>query len=204
MIDAPHGVSDIRVLLADDHMVVRAGLKSLLGSEPDIRIIAEVSNGPDAVSYAMRLEPDVVIMDLTMPGQDGIEATKEIVEKAPNVRVLVLTVHPEDESLVAAMSAGASGYLLKSDADREIATAVRSVSRGERYLGPRAERLLQGSYRGSRRRCARDRSLPTSHATRTSRPALRRARAHRGGDRRRVCSSAQSRWTPTSGESRTS
>jgi len=145
MIDAPHGVSDIRVLLADDHMVVRAGLKSLLGSEPDIRIIAEVSNGPDAVSYAMRLEPDVVIMDLTMPGQDGIEATKEIVEKAPNVRVLVLTVHPEDESLVAAMSAGASGYLLKSDADREIATAVRSVSRGERYLGPRAERLLQGS-----------------------------------------------------------
>ena len=70
MIDAPHGVSDIRVLLADDHMVVRAGLKSLLGSEPDIRIIAEVSNGPDAVSYAIRLEPGVVIMDLTMPGQD--------------------------------------------------------------------------------------------------------------------------------------
>jgi DNA-binding NarL/FixJ family response regulator len=87
-------------------------------------------------------------MDLTMPGQDGIAATKEIVEKAPNVRVLVLTVHPEDESLVAAMNAGASGYLLKSDADREIAAAVRAVSRGERYLRPRAERLLEGVSKG--------------------------------------------------------
>jgi DNA-binding NarL/FixJ family response regulator len=126
-------------------MIVRAGLKSLLGAEPDIRVIAEVSNGPDAVSYVTRLKPDVVIMDLTMPGQDGIAATKEIVAKAPSVRVLVLTVHPEDESLVAAMKAGASGYLLKSDADREIAAAVRAVSRGERYLGPRGRQLLEGS-----------------------------------------------------------
>jgi len=144
MNDVPHGV--IRVLLADDHMVVRAGLKSLLGAEPDIGVIAEVSNGADAVSYAIRLRPDVVIMDLTMPGQDGIAATKEIVAKAPGVRVLVLTVHPEDESLVAAMSAGAFGYLLKSDADREIAAAVRSVSRGERYLRPQAERLLEDAH----------------------------------------------------------
>jgi DNA-binding NarL/FixJ family response regulator len=126
-------------------MVVRAGLKSLLSAEPDIQVIAEVSDGLDAVSYAIRLKPDVVIMDLTMPGQNGIAATKEIVEKAPSIRVLVLTVHPEDESLVPAMKAGASGYLLKSDADREIATAVRAVSRGERYLRPRAERLLEGS-----------------------------------------------------------
>jgi two-component system, NarL family, response regulator NreC len=141
----PYSVPGIRVLLADDHMVVRAGLKSLLGAEPDIRVIAEVSNGADAVSYAMRFKPDVVVMDLSMPGQDGIEATKEIVAKAPNVRVLVLTVHPEDESLVAAMKAGASGYLLKSEADREIAAAVRTVSRGERYLRPRAERILAGT-----------------------------------------------------------
>ena len=145
MNDVPYGVTGIRVLLADDHMVVRAGLKSLLGGEPDIRVVAEVSNGPDAVSYAIRLKPDVVIMDLTMPGQDGIAATKEIVTKAPGVRVLVLTVHPEDESLVAAMGAGASGYLLKSDADREIAAAVRTVNRGERYLRPQAERLLEGA-----------------------------------------------------------
>jgi DNA-binding NarL/FixJ family response regulator len=140
-----YAVTGIRVLLADDHMVVRAGLKSLLRAEPDIQVIAEVSNGPDAVSYAIRLKPDVVIMDLTMPGQDGIAATKEIVAKVPSVRVLVLTVHPEDESLIPAMNAGASGYLLKSDADREIAAAVRAVSRGERYLRPRAERLLEGS-----------------------------------------------------------
>lgn len=140
-----YGGMGIRVLLADDHMVVRAGLKSLLSAEPDIRVIAEVSNGPDAVSYALRLEPDVVIMDLTMPGQDGITATQEIVRQAPNVRVLVLTVHPEDESLVAAMNAGASGYLLKTDADREFAAAIRAVSRGERYLGVRAKRLLEGS-----------------------------------------------------------
>jgi DNA-binding NarL/FixJ family response regulator len=182
MNDAPHDVADIRVLVADDHMVVRAGLKSLLGAEPDIRVIAEVSNGPDAVSYAIRLEPDVVIMDLTMPGQDGIEATKEIIEKAPKVRVLVLTVHPEDESLVAAMNAGASGYLLKTDADREIAAAVRAVSRGERYLRPRAEQLLQGSVvdgdagapeTGYRRLTQRERAVLR----------LRSARSHRGGDR---------------------
>jgi two-component system response regulator NreC len=132
----------IRILIADDHSVVRAGLKSLLDLEPDIRVIAEVGNGTDAVTYARRLRPDVVIMDLTMPGMDGITATREIVQHVPAVRVLVVTVHPEDELLLPAMSAGAAGYLVKSEADREVATAVRTVARGERYLGPAAQRVV--------------------------------------------------------------
>jgi two-component system response regulator NreC len=132
----------IRVLIADDHTVVRAGLKSLLDLEPDIRVIAEVANGIDAVTYARRLKPDVVIMDLTMPGMDGIAATREIAQCVPATRVLVVTVHPQDESLLPAMSAGAAGYLVKTEADREVAAAVRTVARGGRYLGPAAQWLV--------------------------------------------------------------
>jgi two-component system response regulator NreC len=102
----------------------------------------EVDNGIDAVTYARRLRPDVVIMDLTMPGMDGITATREIVQHVSAARVLVVTVHPEDESLLPAMRAGAAGYLVKSEADREVATAIRTVARGGRYLGPAAQGVV--------------------------------------------------------------
>ena len=104
----------IRVLLADDHLVVRAGLRALLRSAPDITVVAEASNGREAVDATARLHPDVVVMDLSMAELDGVAATKRIVAEGGKSKVLVLTMHAEDEYLVDALAAGASGYLVKS------------------------------------------------------------------------------------------
>ncbi|HWE41220.1 MAG TPA: response regulator transcription factor [Gemmatimonadaceae bacterium] len=132
----------IRVVLADDHAIVRAGLKAILGAARDIAVVGEASNGRDAVALAARFRPHVVVMDLTMGEMDGIAATRLIVgtENAP--RVLVLTMHPEDEYLVPLLEAGASGYLVKSAADRDLVDAVRTVARGELYVRPSAARVL--------------------------------------------------------------
>jgi len=132
----------IRVLIADDHEVVRAGLKALLETEPEIRVVAEVGNGADAISCVELLDPDVVIMDVAMPLVDGLAATREIATRFPRSRVLILTVHPEDERLIAAIDAGASAYLVKSEAEREIGPAVRVVARGGVYLRASAKRLV--------------------------------------------------------------
>ena len=132
----------IRVLLADDHAVVRAGLKALLGSARDLQVIGEAANGRDAVNMAERLKPDVVVMDLSMPILDGVGATREIIASGAATRVLVLTMHAEEEYLVSVMEAGASGYLLKTDADRELADAVRAVAYGDLYVRPSAGRIL--------------------------------------------------------------
>jgi DNA-binding NarL/FixJ family response regulator len=132
----------IRVVLADDHAIVRAGLKAILGAARDIAVVGEASNGRDAVALAARFHPHVVVMDLTMGEMDGIAATRLIVgtENAP--RVLVLTMHPEDEYLVPLLEAGASGYLVKSAADRDLVDAVRAVARGDLYGRPSAARVL--------------------------------------------------------------
>ncbi|MFL5561764.1 MAG: response regulator [Gemmatimonadaceae bacterium] len=132
----------IRVVLADDHAIVRAGLKAILGAARDIAVVGEASNGRDAVALAARFRPHVVVMDLTMGEMDGIAATRLIVgtENAP--RVLVLTMHPEDEYLVPLLEAGASGYLVKSAADRDLVDAVRAVARGDLYVRPSAARVL--------------------------------------------------------------
>lgn len=132
----------IRVVLADDHAIVRAGLKAILGAARDIAVVGEASNGRDAVALATRFRPHVVVMDLTMGEMDGIAATRLIVgtENAP--RVLVLTMHPEDEYLVPLLEAGASGYLVKSAADRDLVDAVRAVARGDLYVRPSAARVL--------------------------------------------------------------
>ena len=132
----------IRVILADDHAVVRAGLKAVLGSAKDIQVIGEASNGRDAVAMADRLDPDVVVMDLTMPELDGLGATKELVMKQSRSKVLVLTMHAEDEYLVPLLEAGAAGYLVKSAADRELVDAVRAVAHGDTYVQPSAARAL--------------------------------------------------------------
>lgn len=132
----------IRVVLADDHAIVRAGLKAILGAARDIVVVGEASNGRDAVALSARFRPHVVVMDLTMGEMDGIAATRLIVgtENAP--RVLVLTMHPEDEYLVPLLEAGASGYLVKSAADRDLVDAVRAVARGDLYVRPSAARVL--------------------------------------------------------------
>ncbi|HYN80005.1 MAG TPA: response regulator transcription factor [Gemmatimonadaceae bacterium] len=132
----------IRVVLADDHAVVRAGVKAVLSSAKDIQVIGEASNGRDAVAMVERLNPDVVVMDLSMGEMDGITATKELVGNETRARILILTMHSEDAYLVKVLEAGAQGYLLKSAADRELVDAVRAVAHGDVYMQPSATRAL--------------------------------------------------------------
>jgi len=140
----------IRVILADDHAVVRAGVKAVLGAAKDIQVIGEASNGREAVSLAERVNPDVIVMDLSMGEMDGITATQEMIEKKIRGKILILTMHAEDAYLVKVLEAGASGYLVKSAADRELVDAVRALAHGDMYMQPTAARALaQGIMRKS-------------------------------------------------------
>lgn len=132
----------IRVVLADDHVVVRAGLRAVLGAAKDIEVIGEAKNGREAITMVERFKPDVVVMDLDMPDTDGVAATKEIVSKGLVARILVLTMHAEEDYLVPLIEAGAAGYLVKSAADRELVDAVRAVAHGDVYVGAGAARVL--------------------------------------------------------------
>jgi DNA-binding NarL/FixJ family response regulator len=134
----------IRVLLADDHPVVRAGLHGMLATEPDIEVVAEAGSGPEAVAVAGKTEVDVILMDLRMPDGDGVSATAAIQSLAvPVPRVLVLTTYDTDADILRAVEAGATGYLLKDAAKRELADAIRAAARGETVLAPVvAERLV--------------------------------------------------------------
>ena len=132
----------IRVVLADDHTVVRAGLKAVLGTARDIDVVGEARDGKEAIALVDRFHPDVVVMDLSMTGMDGATATKEIVAKGEDTRVLILTMHPEEEFLVPLLEAGAAGYLVKSAADRELVDAVRAVAIGDLFVRPSAARVL--------------------------------------------------------------
>jgi two-component system response regulator NreC len=132
----------IKVILADDHAVVRAGVKAVLGSAKDIQVIGEATNGREAVALAQRVDPDVVVMDLSMGEMDGISATAEMVAKNIRAKILILTMHAEDAYLVKVIEAGASGYLVKSAADRELVDAVRALAHGDMYMQPTAARAL--------------------------------------------------------------
>lgn len=132
----------ISVILVDDHAVVRAGLKAVLGTAKDIQVIGEGTNGNDALSLAARLDPDVIVMDLSMAEMDGADATRQLVAKGTRGRVLILTMHAEDSYLIPLLEAGASGYLVKSAADRELVDAVRAVAKGDVYMQPSAARAL--------------------------------------------------------------
>lgn len=136
----------IRVILADDHAVVRAGLKAVLGSAKDMLVVGEASTGPEAVEMAERLKPEVVIMDLSIGEVDGGEATRMLIEKGIPSRVLILTMHPEEEYLVPMLEAGAAGFLPKTAADRELIEAVRTVARGDIFVRPEAARILAKGY----------------------------------------------------------
>ena len=126
----------IRVLVADDHPVVRSGLVGVLSSLPGFEVVAVASDGQEAVREALLQRPDVVLMDLQMPGTDGFTAIRELARVAPSVRVCVLTMYDDDDSLFAAMRAGAHGYLLKGAEQEEIARAVRAIAAGEAIFGP--------------------------------------------------------------------
>lgn len=137
----------IRVLLVDDHAVVRAGLKAVLGAAPDVDVVGEASDGAIALDLVTRLTPDVVVMDLTMEEMDGIAATRALLERESPPKVLVLTMHAEEEYLIPVLEAGASGYLMKSAADRQLLDAVRTVARGDMYVSPNAARVLARGVR---------------------------------------------------------
>lgn len=125
----------IAVLLADDHPVVRDGLRCLLERQPDVRVIAAVGDGSAAIREAERLEPHVVVMDITMPGLDGIEATRIIADKMPGVAVIIFSVHSSPIIMRRAIKAGARGYVCKDAATEEVVRAVRAVAGGKRYIG---------------------------------------------------------------------
>jgi DNA-binding NarL/FixJ family response regulator len=126
----------VRLLIADDHPVFRGGLKMLLDSLDTVELVGEASNGEEAIAMARELQPDVILMDLHMPGVNGIEATREIVTTSPHIGVLVLTMFQDDESVFAAMRAGAKGYLLKGAGQEEIVRGVQAVAGGEAIFGP--------------------------------------------------------------------
>lgn len=134
----------IRVLIADDHMLFRAGLDVLLASMPDLTVVGQAATGLEAVARAEALQPDVVLMDLSMPDMNGIEATRAIVSVSPHVGVVMVTMFEDDESVFAAMRAGARGYVLKGADQEEMLRVIRSVARGEALFGPAiAQRLTQ-------------------------------------------------------------
>jgi DNA-binding NarL/FixJ family response regulator len=132
----------IRVLLADDHTVVRSGLKAVIGGAKDMIVVGEAATGAQAAAMVSRCDPDVVVMDLDMPDGNGLEATKVIVAQGPRPRVLVLTMHTEEEHLLPVLQAGAAGYLVKTAADRELLDAIRSVAHGDVYVQHSAGRVL--------------------------------------------------------------
>jgi DNA-binding NarL/FixJ family response regulator len=161
--------SPIRILLVDDHAVLRAGLRALLEAEDGLEVVGEAGTGEDGVAMAERLTPDVVVMDLSMPGIGGLEATRRIAamsaeavaregsERRPGgTRVLVLTMHGEEEHLLPVLEAGGSGYVNKRGADEELIEAIRTVARGDVFLYPNAAKLLLQGFRGKATRGEED------------------------------------------------
>lgn len=132
----------IRVLVADDHPIVRSGIVALLQAAADVEVVGQASTGTEAVALALEHEPDIVLMDLRMPGLDGDEATGQIVGQRPQVKVIILTTYESDDSILSAIEAGASGYLLKAAPEEEILAGIRSVARGEVALAPSIAALL--------------------------------------------------------------
>jgi DNA-binding NarL/FixJ family response regulator len=139
----------ITVLLVDDHAMFRAGIRALLEAEGHVQVIGEGSSGDEAVDLVRKLKPDVVVMDLSMPGSNGLEATRRIAALELNTHVLVLTVHAEEEYLVPVVEAGASGYLTKTSADTDLLEAIRIVARGQVFLPPKATTLLLKQYKAA-------------------------------------------------------
>jgi DNA-binding NarL/FixJ family response regulator len=144
-------VSDpIHLLLADDHAHFRAGIRALLLTEPEVEVVGEAATGAEAVDRAAALQPDVVVMDVNMPGLNGIEATRRIVASSPHIAVLVLSMFEDDDSVFAALQAGARGYLLKGAPKAEVMRAIRAVVSGEAIFGPAIARRLMTYFAAPR------------------------------------------------------
>ena len=138
--------SNIRILIADDHALFRGGLTALFLSVPDTEVVGEASTGGEAVALAADLQPDVVLMDIQMPDVNGIEATRAVVRDSPHVGVIVVTMFEDDDSVFAAMRAGARGYVLKGADQEEILKVIRAVAAGDAHFGPEIARRLMGFF----------------------------------------------------------
>ncbi len=131
-----------RILLADDHAVVRRGLRLVLDAEPDLQVVAEAGDGAEAVERALHIDVELAVLDVTMPRMTGIQASRELTRRRPELRVLILSMHDNEQYFFAALEAGASGYVLKSAADRDLVEACRATMRGEPFLYPAAVSAL--------------------------------------------------------------
>jgi two-component system response regulator NreC len=132
----------IHILIADDHGVLRAGLRTLLNAEPNLEVVAEASDGNDVLRLASELRPDIVLLDISMPGPGGIEVTRRLKEALPELRVLILTAHEDESLLREAVQAGAAGYIIKRAVESELINAIHAVWRGDLYVHPAMTRAL--------------------------------------------------------------
>lgn len=135
-----------RLLVADDHSVVRRGLRTVLDAEPDLEVVAEAGDGQEAIELALEQEVDLVVLDITMPRKTGIQTAEELSRRMPNLRTLMLSMHDSERYFFEALRAGASGYVLKSSADRDLVEACRATLRGESFIYPTAVKALVRDY----------------------------------------------------------
>ena len=149
-----------RILIADDHHVVRTGLRAVLEAQPGLEVVGEVGNGEEAVEAAVRLKPDLVILDYAMPVHNGVEATREIRKQLPRTEVLIFTLHDSQEVIEDVLSVGARGYLLKSDANDHLIAAVRALARHEAYISGRVSAELLDTLLDRRRQGKQDPLTP--------------------------------------------
>jgi len=135
-----------RVLLVDDHAILREGIKALLEKQENIEVVAEAANGREAISKVVQFRPDVVVLDISMPLMDGLEATRQMKKESPDVKILVLTMHDDEEYFLQLLRAGASGYVTKRAVSRELVSAIEAVYRGESFFCPSMARSLLSNY----------------------------------------------------------
>ncbi|MEN8374068.1 MAG: response regulator transcription factor [Gemmatimonadota bacterium] len=138
---------DLRVLLVDDHAILRAGLRALLEAEDDMRVVGEAGTGEEAIDLLPHVKPNIVVMDISMPGMGGVEATRRIMETSEPPRVLILTMHGEEEHLLPVLEAGGSGFVRKTSADEDLTRAIRTVAADQVFLYPAAAKLLLNGFR---------------------------------------------------------
>ncbi len=159
----------IRLILADDHAMVRTGTRELLEQQPDFDIVGEAADGVEAVDLAHRLQPDVAVMDVRMPRMSGVEATRRIKSECPDVKVLILTAHDDDEYVFALLQAGASGYLMKTADIEELVKAIRTVAAGQSMLAPSIAGKVVAQFTSGKSMPATSSNIPPTHEELTDR-----------------------------------
>lgn len=142
-----------RIVIAEDHTILREGLRALLSTDPELRVVGEAKDGREAIRCVEQLEPDLILMDLSMPKMNGVEAIREIKNRIPETRVLALTVHKAEEFVLEVLQAGADGYILKDASAEELVMAIRSVLGGQRYLSPAVSQMVIEGYLAGRKTC---------------------------------------------------